>query len=818
MILFLIIAQHAQSQIAGETGNQNEALHEIQNAVQEEDAYARNNMDWVSSLLNAGVNPLYNFVIYNGRIFSWNLRGENQSLKIIDGINWRSNIKMWSADHLFTGINFVYKKTETIVNGAVSSNGYWPYATVSIMNAENTLQKKEIAILGSFSSTSNVQNVKSFALHYTSGIQAHQIYWSSAIKIEDAPLGVLPNGFKKSFHLFYGLDKILKKQASIGLSILWNMADQGRAATTTNEMFLLSQQRVYSPNWGWYHQQAYFPSTRQNNVPIMSWRYQKKWNEKSALYLNNGLLIGKESNSNLEWNHTRDPRPDYYKYLPSYLSDTALSAQLSSWYQQHPNELQIHFDQLERINKASSNHQSFYIVNQENRELYMLHGSMLFTHDLKQKRSIQVGVEYAFDQIHFYNTIKDLLGGNFYYNYNSWMNEDTLTLSFQQDILKPNRKIKQGERWGADYTMRSFQAKPWMQLQSRGPVFETTLAVGYGLEGIERIGYNQNGLFANSKGRGGATYFSTADLKAQVVYKLNGRFYFRSILFSKWSPPSYNSLFSDPDINAFPSPFALQESQYGADLSIFYRSPSFKSSLSFYQKINENESENRMFYHDAYTLFVYGVVGHMNSVYNGLEYEAETNLIQNVKINYAFTFSNSNYLDNPSYQFLDVNNLQIKESGQLLIKGFPVNKSPKYVNALSILYQPVYGFTIGITSVFAQERPVDMNLFRRSGWVKNKVDPITWSLIQNPTYLNDQLVMNAFASKSFQFKAYKNAHKTGRWNMSVSVRNLFNALIPIIAYEQTRFDYLRFNKDKFALKYLMDAGTSFSFRFQLQIQ
>ena len=111
-----------------------------------------------------------------------------------------------------------------------------------------------------------------------------------------------------------------------------------------------------------------------------------------------------------------------------------------------------------------------------------------------------------------------------------------------------------------------------------------------------------------------------------------------------------------------------------------------------------------------------------------------------------------------------------------------------------------------------------MNLFRRSGWVKNKVDPMSWSLIQNPTYLNDQLVTNAFASKSFQFKAYKNAHKTGRWNMSVSARNLFNALIPIIAYEQTRFDYLRFNKDKFALKYLMDAGTSFSFRFQLQIQ
>ena len=69
----------------------------------------------------------------------------------------------------------------------------------------------------------------------------------------------------------------------------------------------------------------------------------------------------------------------------------------------------------------------------------------------------------------------------------------------------------------------------------------------------------------------------------------------------------------------------------------------------------------------------------------------------------------------------------------------------------------------------------------------------------------------------FQFIA-KNTKKRYRWNASISARNILNTLIPVIAYEQTRFDYIRFNKEKFPIKYLMDAGASYSIRIQLQIQ
>jgi len=804
ILLFSISASNAQST--------------VENTFNEELANTHENQDWIPGLLNASSNPLYNMIVFNGRIFSWNMRGENQVAKIVDGIDWHSNIKQWNGEHLFTSMNYAFKKKEILINGSFSNNGYWTYPTLNLLSSENINDKKSITISSNFSNTANVSQTKSISLISKWVLPTEKLHATFAIKYEDAPIGIAPIGFKQSVNLFFSIDKKLPYNQNIGLTFLWNYLDRGKAATSVYESYLLSGQRTYSPNWGWYHQQLYYPNTIQINVPLVIIRYQKKWNENNFLTINNGLIVGKESQSNLEWNHTADPRPDYYKYLPSYIADSAVRLRLHDWYLAHPQEMQIHFDQLENINIGTTNKRSFYIVNQQNNQLWMMHGSLLFSHFFKNKLSLQSGVDYALDQVHNYNTIKDLLGGQFYYNYNTWMNDDNITLSFQNDINHPNKQIKQGENWGADYRIQSFQCKPWIQFQKQGPIFEAAIAMGMGIEGLNRTGYNQNGLYLDSKGKSVYHYFSTADAKGQLLYKLNGRLYFRTIVFAKWEAPNYQSVFVDPDINANTTPYLLQERKYGADLSVFYRAPKFKTSLSVYHQLAYDASDNKMFYHDAYALFVYGVIGNINIVQNGFEFVAETNLLENIKVNYVSTFSNSYFANNPNYQYLNVNDLQKKESGLLQLKNLTNTNAPKVVQSISLLYQPSFGFTLGFTSVFAQERAVLPNLFRRSQLVKDKLDPITWGQIQKLTLLEDQVTINAFISKSFQYKAAKNNTTIYKWNMSLSGRNLLNALIPVLAYEQTRFDYLKFNKDKFAIKYLMDAGTSCSLRFQLQIQ
>ena len=87
--------------------------------------------------------------------------------------------------------------------------------------------------------------------------------------------------------------------------------------------------------------------------------------------------------------------------------------------------------------------------------------------------------------------------------------------------------------------------------------------------------------------------------------------------------------------------------------------------------------------------------------------------------------------------------------------------------------------------------------------------------MQEASFLPDNSVINAFMSKSTQFKL---TSKTIRGFVSFSIRNVLNTFIPIFAYEQSRFDYIKFNASKYAVKYLLDQGVTYSFRIQIQLQ
>ena len=197
-----------------------------ENSIQEEESPSNSNTEWVASMLNATTNPLFNFVTFNGRIFSWNLRGEVQSANIIDGINWHASIRQWNGDRLFIGMNHVFKRNDLILNGAYSANGYWAYPSIHILSTENTQEKKSATFSSSFSNTSNTNQLKSIAILYRSGLRPHQLNMSAAIKMEDAPFGVLPNGFKQSLHLFFSVDKKWNNTATLGISVLWNISDR----------------------------------------------------------------------------------------------------------------------------------------------------------------------------------------------------------------------------------------------------------------------------------------------------------------------------------------------------------------------------------------------------------------------------------------------------------------------------------------------------------------------------------------------------------------------------------------------------------------
>ena len=69
--------------------------------------------------------------------------------------------------------------------------------------------------------------------------------------------------------------------------------------------------------------------------------------------MNFGAVLGTQSSTQLDWSKAADPRPDYYKYLPSYAIDEQLKNKLLNWYVIHPELFQIQFSTSEIMSMTS---------------------------------------------------------------------------------------------------------------------------------------------------------------------------------------------------------------------------------------------------------------------------------------------------------------------------------------------------------------------------------------------------------------------------------------------------------------------------------
>lgn len=769
--------------------------------------------DWIPTLLNASNSSLYNSIIFNGRIVGWYLRGDNNASSVLDGIQYASPLNKWRFWDLLAGMQGQIRRTNLSVNGVFTDEGYFQNSNVSFLSSSVQDGNKNINI-GTAVSNSMYANSLSIRMNTPNLIN----HWRSSfgLVLQHMPTQIKTASYKESIGLIYGLEKQLSKKNNVGFTFFWNYSDQSKVSTAVKEVFDLTHQNTYNPTWGWRNLQPYFPNTKQSNAPIISFRYQHTINENNYYKLNQSIIIGRQSASSLEWTQTADPRPDYYRYLPSYFAEGSLKNDLKNWYLIHPESLQINFDKIDQINKASKDQRSYYIVNQQNSDLFLWNGSFLSTKYYGNELNVSWGANYLYHQIGYSNEVKDLLGGNYFLNYNNWVNDDGLNTSFQNDIQHPDRKITHNEIWGPNYTMYTAQLYPWLQVNKNYAKFETIFGMGLGVQVINRDGHNMNGLFPTSSfGKSNYFWSDAKDFKLQVLYKFSGRIYFRSIIFAQWKLPSVENLFIDPAFNSITSPFVKSIYKNGVDLSIFYRTPNLKLYFSAYWNNSNHHSISRMFYHDEYASFVYGLAGNINKVYSGFEFSAEMPIFQNLQLIFVATLQKNIFSNKAPYQLLSINDLQPFAKGQLHLEGLAAESSPSLTNVLTLQYQPISTFKIGVTMLFAKQRPIAIDYFRRTEAVKNKLDPYSWNKLQQASFLPDNTVVNVFISKSIQLKI---ASKTIRGFTSLSIRNVLNTFVPIFAYEQSRFDYIKFNANKYATKYLLDQGVTYSFRIQIQIQ
>ena len=771
--------------------------------------------NWVPSLLKSVNNPIVNLSHFNGYVFNWIPRGQQfKNNTLINGLNWESNLSGWNTAFSYSGMFKIFNYNKIDQNFEYSNDGYTMNNNTSYLSTSSSLVKKGLLVHTGFSNASYINEAH---LQYGTGILKNNLSASFFLVYQNAPKGFLPNGPREINGLAFNLEKLYRNNHLFGFTVWWNQANQGIQSPSVLEAYTLSHLRNYNPAWGWLNGQPFYPNNKKNNVPVFSFKYEKNWKDKSMFKINLGVAAGEQSSSQLDWTSTADPRPDYYRYLPSYTKDTGTRNQLIKWFDIHPEYLQINFDKILKINKASLSKRSYYIINSNKMNIFLVRASALYNNQLSNYWDVSAGINLKIDQIHYYNILENLLGGQFYYNYNSWVMDDRQENSFQNNIQNPDQKIKENERWGPDFRLKSLYSDGWVQIKNSNPRWEFSGGLHYGNEFFQRVGYNQNGLFINnSLGASSNFAFPFVGFKGQFLFKYSGRFYVRSIFFNQQYAPNSSAVFLDPNLNSFQTPFLLPQIKKGIDLSLFYRGVNTKIILSAYLQNAQNESEKKFFFHDKYNSFVYGIVGQKTSIYQGFESSIETLLLNFVNLEMSFNVGHYYILNNPLYEILLVNDLYKVESGLLKLKNLPASSSPEITGAISFKIQPSYNSNFTFTCIYAAKRAINYDYFRRSSLLLDSMsNKNLYANIYTVPLLPNQFVFNSSFSKSLEIKFGKVKLPI---RCSFSVKNIFNTLIPILVFEQSRFDYNSLNADKFPPKYLYDQGTTYALGIQFLIQ
>ena len=289
------------------------------------------NAQQVGALTGATDNPYYKATNYNFSTMRFRIRGYNNeySQTYINGINFNDAARGRFNYSMIGGMNQAFKSrsvgyaTEPVSFGFGDIGG----ATNIFTNAKDYAP----GFRGSIAYTNSNYRWRGM-ITYSTGLNKHGWAMTLSAIARYAGEGIIPGSFYNSWGAFLSLEKVFNSQHSVSLTLFGAPTKRASNAATFDEAYSLAGSNLYNVNWGWQEGKKRNAKVVNSFDPtaILSWT----WTPNTGTSLITGLAFHKSfyASSALNWYNARDPRPDYYRYLPSYYRTTSPeTADLFEW-------------------------------------------------------------------------------------------------------------------------------------------------------------------------------------------------------------------------------------------------------------------------------------------------------------------------------------------------------------------------------------------------------------------------------------------------------------------------------------------------------
>ena len=622
-----------------------------------------------------------------------------------------------------------------------------------------------------------------------------------------------------SFGGFLAVEKKLNSENWLNLSAFASHTSRGMQSNSVQEAYDLLNDHYYNANWGWYNGKQRNARVRTVCEPVilLTHTYVPKSN-KLNLTTTVATTFGRNNTTSLNWYDAPDPRPDYYRYLPSYQisnGDTNgfYNDILNYWTSNDQSYTQVNWDKLYEVNQlaALQGKRAQYMVENRIYDHIQVGGSSNLAADLTEHIKFTAGIDIRGMKQKNYKTIDDLLGGLYWLDVDKFSEgdfPDDYNIQYN-DLNHKDDTLHEGDVFGYNYDYHIYTQRAWAAALFTYNHLEFHLGGQIGGTEFWRTGQMRNGRFQDeSYGNSEKRAFLEGAGKLGITYKINGRNYLMLNGLAESNAPSVLNAFVAPRIRNKYVENLQNEKVYAADLSYILKYPAIKMRLTAYYTQIMDATRLISFYHDDFASMVNYSISGIDQRHLGVELGLEVKLGSMFSLILAGNYGDYRYSDRADVTMNAENGTDIEGDVERTVywKNFHVSGTPQAAGTIGLKFNHNYWW-VNINANYFDKIYCDLNPERRTTGATGPLyysDPDLYHRIADQTRMKGQFTLDASVSKSWRIKHKYNI------GFNLSVTNLLNNKnLVTTAWEQYRFDYTNYNVDKFGNKYYYAFGTTF---------
>ena len=448
----------------------------------------------------------YNFSSVRFRARAYN--SESQEVYLA-GVKMNDAITGYGPFSLWSGLNEAMRAKETVNGAEVSNVSLGGYNGVT--NVFGTAGQVRKGLRGSIMTNSALYRLRLMASYATGPMDNG---WAFAANVS-ARLGGndwIDGVYYRSFAYYLAADKVLNDANTLHFVFFGTPGERGAQMASTQEVYDLMYDNMYNANWGYQNGRVRNSRVRKTHEPVAFVKWDFKPSDRfegSATVL---YRFGKNGYTALDWYNAQDPRPDYYRNLPSYFYNenedykrnnlAKYVEAYKSWYNEDPEVVHMNWDRIYQVNQQATDGRAKYVQEERRTDQRDLNFATNFKYRPTLWLTVTGGLSAKWNKTEYYKILADLLGAEYFVDVDNFADRDYAATPYmaQNDLYyylihESPQILHEGDKYGYDYYAHVQNYGGWANGEFTFGNLNVNLGGRLGYQSFWREGLRYKGLF-----------------------------------------------------------------------------------------------------------------------------------------------------------------------------------------------------------------------------------------------------------------------------------------------------------------------------------